>query len=149
MKKLILLASSIILSACGTTGMANMSALSEPIPSGQSRIIVSRNNSLLYLAGAADISLDGKEIASLARGGSVVENIPIGKHTLSVNAPMTFGNYTSAFEAKPGKTYTFEISPNRNKSIAPGILLGAFGEAAEAQVSENTGYFQIKAVNVE
>jgi hypothetical protein len=143
MRTFILCACLILLTACGTTGVSNLSTLNQPIPSGQSRLIVSRNNSLLYLAGAADGSLNGRKIASLGRGGSVVEDIPSGKHVLSVNAPATFGNYTTTLEAKSGKTYSFEVSPNSKKSMMPGAVFGMLGEAMDAQANENTGYFQI------
>lgn len=149
MRVFILCACLILLTACGTTGVSNLSTLNQPIPSGQSRLIVSRTNSLLYLAGAADVSLNGRKIASLGRGGSVVEDIPTGKHILSVNAPATFGNYTTTLEAKSGKTYNFEVSPNSNKSMMPGAAFGVLGEAMEAQANKNTGYFQIILKQVE
>ncbi|MGZ9097766.1 MAG: DUF2846 domain-containing protein [Micavibrio sp.] len=143
MRSFVLLACVALLSACGTSGVVNVETLTKPIPAGQSRLIVSRDNSLLYLAGAADVSLNGRKIASLARGGSVIEDIPAGPHIISVNAPTTFGNYTAPFEAKSGKTYSFEVSPNSKKSMLPGMALGALGEAADAQNNKNTGYFQI------
>lgn len=143
MRKLILLACVVLLSGCGTTGVSNSALLDQPIPSKQARLVVSRTNSMLYFAGAADVSLNGRKIASLGRGSSTVENIQTGRNVLSVNAPTTFGNFTTTFEAKSGKTYTFEVAPNDNKSMMPGAVFGMLGEAVDAHVNDNTGYFQI------
>lgn len=143
MRKLILLTSLILLSACGTTGVSNSALLDQPIPSKQARLVVTRTNSMLYFAGAADVSLNGRKIVSLGRGGSTIENIQSGRNVLSVIAPGTFGNYTTTFEAKAGKIYTFEVAPNDNKSMMPGAVFGMLGEAVDAHANENTGYFQI------
>jgi len=148
MKKLIFLTSLLLLSACGTQGTINGDLLSKPVPSKQSRLIIERNTSLKYLAGAADVSLNGLNVASLGRGASVVRDVPAGRHTLSVHAPMTVGNYTASFDTKVGKAYVFEVGPNENKSMVPGALFGYLGEAMDAQINENSGYFQIKLKEV-
>ena len=140
MKKLILLTSLILLSACGTQGTINAELATQKIPVKHSRIIVTRDNSLLYMAGAANVSVDGQQIASLARGASVLKDFPAGLRTLSVNAPTTFGTYSAAFDLTAGKTYEFVVSPNDQKSMAMGMAFGAIGDSID-----NKGYFKIKA----
>lgn len=142
MRKFILLALTLSLTACGTTSPVNLSKFSEPIPPGKARIIVSRDNSLLYLAAAVDVRSNGAKIASLGRGGSVVHDISKGQNTLSVSTPTAYGQYVVTFNAKAGQTYNFQASP-RSGALATGSLWGMVGDAINASVSEQSGYFQI------
>lgn len=140
MKKLLLMAAcSALLAGCGSTGTVNPELVNQKIPTNHSRIVVTRNNSMLYFAGAADVSVDGQKIASLARGATVLKDIPAGMHQISVHAPTTFGTYGIGFEALAGKTYAFEVSPNDGKSMAPGMLFGQIGDAID-----DTGYYKIQ-----
>ena len=127
-----------LLSGCGTTGTINKELINQPIPAEHSRIIVQRDNSLLYFGGAANVSVDDVKIASLARGASVLKDIPAGRHHISVHAPTTVGSYGVGWEAVAGKTYHFDVSPNDEKSPAMGMALGVIGDAID-----NTGYFKI------
>lgn len=142
MRKIILFAFLIILSACGTTGPINLSNLDEPIPAGKARIIVTRDTSLLYLAAAADVKSNGSKIASLGRGGSVIHDIPKGNNVLSASTLGSFGQFTVTFDAKPRQTYEFVVSP-RSDALATGAAFGMIGDAINASVSEQSGYFQI------
>lgn len=147
MKKILLsLPVILFLSACGTTGPINLTQLNEPVPSGEARIVITRNNSLLYLAAAVDVRSNGVKIAHLGRGGSVVHNIPKGSNTLSVSTPTAFGQFVVNFNAKAGKTYNFEVSP-RGSALVSGSLWGMAGDAMNASVSEQSGYFQISPKN--
>ncbi|MCD8563302.1 MAG: hypothetical protein LRY54_04570 [Alphaproteobacteria bacterium] len=67
MRKFVLLTFALLLSACGTSGVQNVELLNQPMPEKHSRLIVNRSNDLLYLAAAADVSVNGRKIASLAR----------------------------------------------------------------------------------
>ena len=139
---LFLLLTTVLLAACGTTGPVNLSKLNEPIPAGKSRIIVERDNSLLYLAAAVDVRSNGVKIASLGRGGSIVHDIPKGKNVLSVSTPTAYGQFVVSFNAKAGETYNFETSP-RGSALVTGSAWGMAGDAINASVSEQSGYFQI------
>ena len=94
------------------------------------------------MAAAATVSVNGDEIASLGRGGSVIHDIPSGRNIVSVTTPTAFGHFTSTFEAKAGKTYAYEVSP-RSEAWVVGSTFGMLGDAINAQINENTGYFQI------
>ena len=142
MRNFILLAFALVLSACGTTGPVNLSALNEPVPANKARIVVTRNSSLLYLAAAVDVRSNGVKIASLGRGGSVVHDIPKGQNTLAVSTPTAFGQFVVNFNAKAGQTYNFEVSP-RSGALLTGSAWGMAGDAINASVSEQSGYFQI------
>jgi len=141
-QKLLSLLTIVLLTACGTTGPVNLSQLNEPVPKDQARIIVERNNSLLYLAAPVHVRSNGIKIASLGRGGNVVHDIPQGENTLSVSTPTAFGQFVVNFEAKAGSTYHFEISP-KGDALVTGSLWGMMGDAVNASVSEQSGYFQI------
>ena len=106
-KHYILLSLTILLTACGTTGALNLSQLNEPIPMDKARIVVERDNSLLYLTAAVNVRSNGAKIASLGRGGSVVHIIQKGKNNLSVSTPTAFGQFVVSFDAKAGEIYNF------------------------------------------
>ena len=142
MKHILTLFAVLLLTACGTTNAVNLSKLNEPIPAAKARIVVERNTSLLYLAGAADVRANGIKIASLGRGGSVIQDVQKGKNTLSVSMPTAQGQYVVTFDAKAGETYEFVVSP-RGSNIMGGYGMGMLGDAINASVSEQSGYFQI------
>lgn len=143
MKQILLsLFATILLTACGTTGPVNLTKLNEPVPADKARIVVERDNSLLYLAAAADVRANGLKIASLGRGGSVVHDVQKGQNTLSVSMPTAQGQYVVTFDAKPGETYEFVVSP-RGSRIMGAYGMGMLGDAINASVSEQSGYFQI------
>lgn len=82
------------------------------------------------------------------RGGSVVHNIQDGRNVVSVTTPMAFGNFSTSFEAKAGETYSFEVSP-RSEALMVGSAFGMMGDAVNASINENTGYFQIVLKEIE
>lgn len=145
MKKLLSIFVILLLSACGTTGALDLSKLNEPVPAGKARIVVTRDTSLLYMAGAADVRSNGTKIASLGRGGSVVHDIPKGKNVLAVSTPTAFGQFVVNFDAKAGQTYNFQVSP-RSDALLPSAAFGMIGDAINASVSEQSGYFQISLI---
>lgn len=142
MKNFALLAFVLVLTACGTTGPLNLSKLDEPIPAGKARVVITRDSSLLYLAAAADVRSNGIKIASLGRGGSIIQDLAKGQNTLSVSTPTASGQFVVSFNAKAGKTYNFEVSP-RSGALVTGSAWGMMGDAIHASVSEQSGYFQI------
>lgn len=143
MKQILLsLFATVLLSACGSTGTLNLTKLQDPIPDNKARIVVTRDTSFLYLAASADVIANGTKIASLGRGGSVVYDIPKGNNVLTVCTFGSFGRYTINFEAKSHKTYEFTVSP-RGSAMWTASAFGMAGDAINASVSEQAGYFQI------
>lgn len=142
MKHILTLFAALLLTACGTMGSVNLSQLNEPIPADKARIVVERDNSLLYLAAAVNVRSNGAKIASLGRGGSVVHDIAKGKNNISVSTPTATGQYVLNFDAKAGETYEFVASP-RGSNIMGGYGMGMLGDSINASVSEQSGYFQI------
>lgn len=146
MKRLLSIITLLILTACGTTGPLDLSKVNEPVPAGKARIVVTRDNSLLYLAAAVDVRVNGIKVASLGRGGSTIEDVPNGKNTISVSTPTAAGQFTVTFNAASKQTYNFEISPIAG-NLMGGYGLGIAGDALKASVSEQSGYFQVGLKN--
>ena len=148
-KILLSLFTTVILTACGSTGTINAEKLNEPIPNDRSRLVIERTSSFLYSGGAATVEVDGVEIARLGVGGSVVYDCQPGDNkTLSVGTPFSAGKYKTAFKAVAGEQYEFEVSP-RSSHLATTSLFGVVGDAATASSSDKTGYFQIKMKETE
>ena len=144
MKQILLsLFATVLLTACGTTGPVNLSKLNESISADKARIVVERDNSLLYLAAAVDVRSNGVKIASLGRGGSVVHDVPKGNNVLSVGTLGSFGRFTVNFDAKVGEVYEFVTSP-RGDALVTASMWGMVGDAINASVSEQSGYFKIE-----
>ncbi len=99
----------------------------------------------MYSAGAATISVNGTEIASLGIGGGAVKDVKAGRIHLSVWSPGTFGRFSADFDAKAGKSYRLMVSP-RDGQYWTGGFFGIIGDAVNAGVSEQSGYFQIEMV---
>lgn len=149
MKHILLsLFAAVLLSACGTSQKISTDELSKPIPEKQARVIVERSHSLLYMAASSTVMLNGQKIAGLAPGGSVLKNTFTGNNVLTVSTPTASGRYTLKFDAKAGETYKFIVSP-RGGNIMGGYGLGILGDAIQAEVSEQSGYFKIEPIEAE
>ncbi|MBK67611.1 MAG: hypothetical protein CMP22_05735 [Rickettsiales bacterium] len=149
MKNTIALLSTIFfLTACGSTGQINSHMLNEQLKSGEARIIIERDNSLLYMAAPATVRSNGTKIASLGRGGSIVQNITEGRNHLTVGTPMSYGRSALSYTAKAGKTYYFTVSP-RSEMMGKVAALGMIGDAIDAESGEQSGLFGIVPVEKE
>lgn len=146
MQKLIsLLAVTLMLSACGTTNALTSEQVGAPLGKGQARIVISRNESLLFLAAGAIVEINGSKTEILGRGGSVVRDIRSGPAIVSAQATGSFGKFVVRFNAKAGKTYRFMVSP-KTDALLLGSAFGLVGDAVHAQISDTSGYFQIVMV---
>lgn len=105
--------------------------------------MIERDSSLLYLAASADVSVNGAKVVGLARGGSVVRDVPARQSVISVTTLGAFGSFTVLLDPQAGKTYRFVVSPNGDQLLL-GSAFGMIGDAVRASVSENSGYFQIE-----
>ncbi len=132
----------LFLVACGSQGVLNVEQLAQPTPAGQAKLVITRDNSYYGILAAVNVSLNGRRIASLGRGATVVQLAKAGENTLAVASVGDFGNYVTTFQADAGKTYTFEISP-RSGAVMQGALWGPIGEMVRAQQVENTGHVQV------
>lgn len=132
----------ILLTACGSSGVVNMNLMTQPIPKDQARLMITRNQDLLYMGAGVNVRINGRLEGALARGGTLIQNVPAGRTTLSVDATTGPGTFAINFEAKAGKVYTMEVSP-RSEGFAGSAMWGVLGDAIHANVADNTGYFKV------
>lgn len=144
MKKLLLsLSAMALLTACGTTTAVTQNQLAQPIAKGQSRIIVERDKSLLYMGASATIKVNGQKTTNLGRGGSVSKDVQAGATTLEASAPFSFGQFVVRFDAKSQETYKFIVSPNKSQLFL-GSAFGIAGDAVNAKINDASGYFTLE-----
>lgn len=146
MKLFILFAFTLFLSACGTSGVTNLSLMNEPIAADTARLIITRDSSLLYMAAAADVEVNGREIANLGRGGSVIHDVREGTTNINIRTLGSSTKFSATFNVESDKTYEFEVSPRSKALWTASGYAGAFGllgDSVNTSVNENSGYFQI------
>jgi hypothetical protein len=130
------------LTACGTTAQISPSELTRKLNPSEARIIVTRDNSLLYMGAAADVTVHGIKIGSLGRGGQAVKDIRAGKMKVSVSTYGSFGTYSVDLDAKAGETYRLKVSP-RDGNFPLVAAFGVAGDAVNSSGNDKSGYFQI------
>jgi hypothetical protein len=148
MKKLSLLiplALALSLTACGTTNSPTSEQIRQPIPKGQSRIVISRSNSPLYFAASAEVRVNRKRVAGLGPGGGAVRDVKAGTVLLDVTTPGSFGRYSLEVEAVAGQTYKVMVSP-RDGNFPLVATFGVIGDAVNSAGDDQSGYFQIELV---
>ncbi len=142
-KLMMILSSTVLLNACGTTGTITPAQMQRPIAKDEARITVTRDTSLLYLAAAAKINANGQTIADLGRGGSVVHDVKAGTNFLQVSTPTALGQFVVRFDAKPQEIYNFRVLPNSG-ALLTGSAWGMLGDAVNAHISDKSGYFELE-----
>ncbi|MDX2264530.1 MAG: hypothetical protein NW215_06135 [Hyphomicrobiales bacterium] len=132
--------------ACGNTSAENAELAKQPLAGGSARIKIYRTEDLIAAGGGARIKLNGKQIADMGIGGSLLKDVPAGSHQIVVDHWGHPNVYAITLKAKPGMFYTLEVSPRVEAAIAGG-LFGLAGGLVEAAVNENGGPYQIKVVD--
>lgn len=110
-------------------------------PAGMATITITRSSDLMYFGAPAQIDVNGESVGSLAVGGNYSGSLRPGPVIIATSAWSAPGRYSVRFEAEPGKTYRFLISP-RGEQMAAGLGGGLIG-----QVIEGGGPFKIAPVN--
>jgi hypothetical protein len=92
------------------------------------------------------ISVNGTHLTDLTPGQSYTGGVPRGAVTLTLTQAGDIGHYNLEFNAVPGKTYAFEVSPRIEPRVA--IALGGFAGVLleEAASGEHSGGFKITPV---
>ena len=106
MKKLLSIASILLLTACGTTSSLTQADLAKKIPAGYARIIVKRAPSLAYPLNGALVDVNGKKLGTLGQGGEGFLDVKAGSVSVSVQA-------TTA----TGSPYGYYLKPRREERI--------------------------------
>jgi hypothetical protein len=131
-----------VLGGCTGGSMENASLLNQPAGKGTARVKITRTGELVAALRDARIKLDGKQVAALSNGNSIVLDIPVGSHEITSDVWDSPGISKVRFDARPATLYTFEVTSN----IA-GTGVGAFGAAGaiiETAGSQGGGLFLIR-----
>jgi len=123
---------------------APKAAKAEHAAPGKARLVVTRTDSMLYFGLSAAVKVNGSDAASLMRGESKTLAIVPGKTAVSVTGWSYPGSWTVNFDAKPGKTYTVEISPRGDSYVS--TLFGPVGVVIDATANKNGGAFQMRVL---
>ncbi len=133
------------LAACGNTSAENAELAKAPLNGGNARIKIYRTQEYIAAAGSARVKLNGKQIADMGIGGSIIRDVPAGSHQIIVDHWGHPNVYAITLKAKPGTLYTLEVSPRTDAALAG--MFGLVGSLVEASVNENGGTFQIRVVD--
>jgi hypothetical protein len=142
----LVLASGTAMSGCGTTTAENASVMDKALPKSHARLKIYRE-SVLGAAVAANVNIDGRQVASLGVGGSTIIDVPAGSRKIVVGGWSHPNEYTMTLPAKSGTLYTLEISV-RSEAMVAGMF-GIVGSMVEAAANENGGTFQIRTVSAD
>ena len=131
------------LSACGTTGQLSTEQLHSRIPAGESRIVFERDHSFQYAASEARVNVNG-QVLEIGLGGQAMTDVKAGHISITLDTPLSPGDFSTSIEAVAGKTYHFTITSNSDMSLAPLLLGGVIADGIRRGTSRNSGYFVLE-----
>ena len=129
-------------------GQAKISITRDPLPPGPPVMVDSIDGPHPAEAPPALIDINEAHIGNLAPGQTYVGGVAPGPTAITVTGMMEAGNYVLRFDAVPGKTYAFQVSPRTDMSrrLAPAVL-GLTGAVVEAAVmGERGGPFKVTQI---
>ncbi len=141
----VVLAACLLAGGCGTTSDETASVANKPLRGAHARLKIYRTNELLAAVPSARVKVDGREVAQLGVGGSVMVDVPAGSRQVVVDGFGAITAYTLTVNASAGKLYVLEISP-RAEPVVAGIVFGLVGQMVEAASNPNGGTFQVRLV---
>lgn len=134
----------LVCAGCATEPALSTMAAS-PVAGGAS-FTITRPSAAIYGYVPAEVFLNRERIARIKNGESFSGYVGRGEAVLSVSTPTAPGQTTVKFNAQPGKTYRFVVSP-RSEGFTAG-LIGAVGGPIGTtllQAAEGGGVFKIEA----
>jgi hypothetical protein len=113
---------------------------------GAATIIVTRTDEVRMKLATARIAVNDQSFASLDSGERHSGTVRPGPTVIVVTRWGNPGQYVARFNAQPGRTYRFQVTP-RGASFAPAILFGMAGIVADAAINKDkAGEFEIHPV---
>jgi hypothetical protein len=119
--KVVLLVGALSLCGCAASGpsFVEESERMIPVPEGLARIVFFRTeDSTLYIARNARITLDGERIGATAYGGFHYHDVSQGSHRLQADMWDVPGGCELILEAASGQTYYFQVDPRDESFLA-------------------------------
>jgi hypothetical protein len=133
------------LSACGSTIAENAALADQPLQGANARLKIVRPEAFAGMAVGARVRIDGREVANLGNGGSIILNVAAGAHNIVVDNWSHPNVYTIKLDAKAHTQYSLEVTV-RDEAVVAGMF-GAAGALAESAANENGGTFQVRVVD--
>jgi len=111
--------------------------ISLPVPSpAKAKARFKRGTSLLGGLGSdAKVFIPGQQVCALGNGAECAVEFEAGKHVVKLDAALSTGKFSRAFEFRPGKTYTFSVSERTAGSLAS--FFGVVGMVADNKVNQD------------
>lgn len=100
------------------------------VPSKKATLIFKRESSVLgaVTVNDAKVFIAEKQVCALANGKECTVEVEAGKLIVKIDAALSTGEFSKAFDFRPGKAYSFSVSVRTGASLASGFggLLGMF-----------------------
>lgn len=106
------------------------------VPSRQATVFFKRESAFLGAANDAKVFIDGKQVCAIASGKECKVDVEPGKRIVKIDAALSAGEFSRAFELKPEKTYSFAVSV-RSAGVLAGGLGGLFGMIADNNINQS------------
>ena len=109
------------------------------------RLIVYREDDLLFAAGSARVKIESKDLGYCDNAGFNRFEVNPGDHVLSVDTKMSPGECDIKFRGQPGEELFFKIEP-RSEAFFASAALGLIGTAADTMTNQCSGSWWIHSV---
>ena len=147
-RKFLTFAAFILLVGCATGERTLPAVLPDsPVPQGMARVSVTRSGDLLYLALAANVTVNDQRAGSLYRGQSTAAEVPAGVTTVTATGFGAPGRFVLRFPTVSGGRYDLLAAP-RGDSLGPALAFGLIGSMLDAAANpEQGGAFNLTIVS--
>ena len=145
MKKLIMMAITLIISGCAASGASyeSLKEKTETSPDENARIVFYRTKeSSLYIGRKAPVDVDDKKTGACAYGGYFYRELPPGKYALKTEIWDMPGECELTLDASAGDIYYFKVDP-RSESFTAFMIGGVIGNAVESSGKKCGGAFKL------
>ena len=131
------------LAACATATLEAQNQTQDP---RQARIYFLRESSLLYVAGAPTVRVNGQEVGRVGSGSYFFVDRPPGQYAVTLDTPLVPGRFAATVNVKAAGTYYLKVAP-RAEHWFIGAAAGVVGQVLEASIQENSGAYSITAMD--
>jgi hypothetical protein len=132
-----------LLAACATSTLEAQTKTHDP---RQARIYFMREASLLYVAGAPTVRVNGQQVGSVGSGSYFFVDRPPGQYNVTLDTPLVPGRFAANVNVRAAGVYYLKVAP-RTEHWALGFVAGPVAQILEAQIQENSGAYSITAVD--
>ena len=125
-----------LLAACATATLETQNQAHDP---RQARIYFLRESSLLYVAGAPTVRVNGQEVGRVGSGSYFFVDRPPGQYAVVLDTPLAPGRFAATVTVKAAGTYYLKVAP-RAEHWFIGAAVGVAGQVLKASIQESGAY---------